>query len=763
MLNPPLLPGNMDWDTPNNNVDPAVAAIWRERERRQRSVRVLMMFLLMLLLMDPDEPRMNQQNNSSSLRSSSATKASKQQQQRAAALSTRIQLDRTVFQSRQDQDEHIRQITTTHSRYQRLIQKNHHVNMEATILQWAKQQLEEVLDEFPAAENSNGAVVATARVMDANSHAQQPEQKLPYDPEHDKKVWHYPWNSTGFYRGEWNRVSLNVTEDEKKQLLSLQQAANQTMTMKTIDAVRLEQDMLALVQARQTNQPDNTAPPNSNTNAIGVFVLPPGKQIWMRDDNNHTSNQLELVTVDASGRTYPPTKEEAESTTESSILLSQSSKPSPPPPFAVTLTHNHGRVAFQIFSRKVYALKELSLVDGFVKLYDSNTQGYSTRKDILLRVRGVMIHGIGRLSLVGNVPIQRSALVIPNSSNTTTTTTTTTSSLGESHRRLQAAMKDVNKADMVQVRKDAEYLYRHQTAAEKRQARQWMFASPESMDRKLIGVPKAARSERIKRQLKEENESTVGTNATNSVQTILPPWSDIVLPFPFTRDDKDESVRKTKTPAARRMPPREQLLEGNAAGCEFEINMDVQEVEWTIGAWRNLILRRLKEAKKLNPDTANADVEQELSDAAKRSPRSRSTADSSRNRAKLLQDQAVAMTMLGKIESHNCNFAATLNATAIRTDWDATTSKAINYSFYMMLVCLTQILILLRQLIYSQSQSAATKVSVMCVGWQSVIDALMCLAHIYLSLAMQPLFAAFASVAFFKLLIFCVIEMKVCR
>jgi hypothetical protein len=48
----------------------------------------------------------------------------------------------------------------------------------------------------------------------------------------------------------------------------------------------------------------------------------------------------------------------------------------------------------------------------------------------------------------------------------------------------------------------------------------------------------------------------------------------------------------------------------------------------------------------------------------------------------------------------------------------------------------------------------------LCVGWQTVIDALICLAHIYFSLAMQPLFSAFASVAFFKLLIFCVIEMK---
>ena len=77
-----------------------------------------------------------------------------------------------------------------------------------------------------------------------------------------------------------------------------------------------------------------------------------------------------------------------------------------------------------------------------------------------------------------------------------------------------------------------------------------------------------------------------------------------------------------------------------------------------------------------------------------------------------------------------------------------------------MLVCLTQIMILLRQLLHSQAQSAATRVSLLCIGWQTVVDALICLAHIYLSLAIQPLFTAFASVAFFKLLIFCVIEMK---
>jgi hypothetical protein len=52
--------------------------------------------------------------------------------------------------------------------------------------------------------------------------------------------------------------------------------------------------------------------------------------------------------------------------------------------------------------------------------------------------------------------------------------------------------------------------------------------------------------------------------------------------------------------------------------------------------------------------------------------------------------------MVGEIRSDNCHFAASINVTALRTDWDATTSMAIHYSFYMMLVCLIQIVLLLR-------------------------------------------------------------------
>ena len=136
---------------------------------------------------------------------------------------------------------------------------------------------------------------------------------------------------------------------------------------------------------------------------------------------------------------------------------------------------------------------------------------------------------------------------------------------------------------------------------------------------------------------------------------------------------------------------------------------------------------------------------------------------------KLLDLSGTALS--GSIISRNCNIAA--NATFkgvseqtqdILREYDnrgekAMTNKALNYSFIMMLVSIAQIVFLLRQLIHTQSQSTMRKVSLACIGWQTAIDAYLCLIHVVISLLVEHVFTAMASVAFFKLLIFCVIEM----
>lgn len=635
-MQPPPPPRLSDNDGRNNNNTAAAAAAatadWQERERRQRSVRMLMLFLFCLLLMDEEDP---DASSVGGLRGYTTTNGRQR----------RPPLDPAVFTARRQQDTRIRTAVQHHARYTKLIEEyNHGIDHNTKVQEWSVLHADMVKDEFPGSnlgESGNGP---------SNSRTGEEEE----DPEANTKVWHYPWNATGFYRGDWKLIHPPPPEEAEDGVeerstttpaaalqfipappivLADEEVPTNATTQKTIlSPLALERPLTAALRARNES--------------VGLVLLPPSLGILTRADNNLTGFD------DTTTTTTTP------STTTTNV-----------PPPDVSLTRPLGRAAFQLYSRHVPTLRELSLVDGFIKLYDNTSPpGYSTRKDMLLRVRGVNLHSMGRLSLVANVPVDRVALVVA----------TTDDDDGQRH------------------------------------------------------------------------------NDTSRV-----------LPFPFVPDDKDETLRKARTQASQTLLSREQALERNAAACAFEINLDIAPVEWTIGEWRKLVVRRIEEVQQLNPFQRRTSPE-DNTDATGASTGSTSSTASGNNhnrpsrgrRRRPVHDQALAMHMTGTIHSPNCNFTAVLNTTAIRTDWDATTSKSINYSFYLMLVCLSQILILLRQLLHSQSPSTATRVSLVCIGWHTIIDALLCLAHIYLSLAVPPLFTAFASVAFFKLLIFCVIEMK---
>jgi hypothetical protein len=133
---------------------------------------------------------------------------------------------------------------------------------------------------------------------------------------------------------------------------------------------------------------------------------------------------------------------------------------------------------------------------------------------------------------------------------------------------------------------------------------------PEALEGSVAENNEVASSPETKTFISVARKATEVTEeiASPDVSDRIPRWSDIVIPYPFVRDDKDESIRKVKTPAARRMPAREQHLEANAAPCEFEINLNVEEEEWTIGDWRSLLSRRIEEAKKLDPASQPSDT-----------------------------------------------------------------------------------------------------------------------------------------------------------
>lgn len=803
---------------PGNNLTPAQTAAWRERERRQRSIRLVMMFMLMLLLMDSEEQAVRQR---------SENRKRRERQHRSYRLTP------DVFGARRAQEKRLKELTQKHPRYAALNEKNQGKDVPADVLSWAETHAEMVKDEFVAV-NADAA------------NDKDPQEKQ--DPQEKNKVFHYPWNATGFYRGEWSRDGNDEREEEGEGSTAEETKASDAGTQDRVG----DGDEASSTSEDKPEEKKNVIPVQyvdaralesemrvtmEQTPEMGLVLLPVGKEVLLRHDhNNFTSYDWNLFSsmppkngadhyfmrtsdkiiansnekgVSATGDTNK--EEEASEDDDDDDEVAAVKNPSLETA-KITLTKPSGRAAFQLFSRAVPGMQEISLVDGFLKLYDSNMLGYSTHKDVLLRVQGVLLHAIGRMSLVANAGQGRSVLVLGDQKNLGSRNNAVLKEqiivdevpLEQRRRRLQEALEMLDSNTPVgQIRDDAivlfgldkldglegkdssqadeKYQFKIESLSEVAQEPGSMntTGNPEQSITKEEEEPNPTDengSQRVSRHLTKasgwdtpgsSNKSDMGGKTLSNDKFA---WSDVLIPYPFVFDDENGTIRNTKTAAARKMPPREQLLEQNAGICEFEVVMDTKEVEWTLGDWRKLLERRVREAINLNP--ANKPLEPEDSETGKKEEKRHrlsysgsSSSKSSRSsrehqNRKAIQDEALVMTMTGSIHSHNCDFGASLNVTALRTDWEHTTTKAINYSFYMMLTCLTQIMVLLRQLLHTQARSSATRVSLLCIGWQTMIDAMLCLGHIYLSLAIKPLFTAFASVAFFKWLIFCFIEMK---
>ena len=439
---------------------------------------------------------------------------------------------------------------------------------------------------------------------------------------------------------------------------------------------------------------------------------------------------------------------------------------------------------------------------------DSNTVGYSTSKDVLLKVHGVLVHSLGRLSLIANPRTKgRVALLVGdvNRTHLDKGEEETKGTEASMRRRLQDLLSltssdgktNIDDSHLEEIRDHTLELF-HKDAFENidlssykkirslededsttdRDLQTEYIMSQRSARRRLDSVNSVEESATNVVVGKEEedvhsttNEDKVINSSKSGDKTPYLMYSKNVIPFPFAWDDQNQSLQRNRAPiSVRNLSVQEKSLEINAGSCEFEINMYVREEKWTVGQWKKLMTKyteqelvdsSLSTRFKEFSTTMQSEVGSSREDIKRNKEFKKSSSSSgSKSQRRSSMEQAWIMAFNGTIKSPNCNFEASVNSTAIRTDWETTTGKAINYSFYMMTICLTQIVLLLRQLLHTQSQSASTRVSLLCIGWQTVIDALLCLVHIYLSLAMQPLFTAFASVAFFKLLIFCVIEMK---
>ncbi|XWS63427.1 hypothetical protein CRYUN_Cryun06bG0096400 [Craigia yunnanensis] len=106
----------------------------------------------------------------------------------------------------------------------------------------------------------------------------------------------------------------------------------------------------------------------------------------------------------------------------------------------------------------------------------------------------------------------------------------------------------------------------------------------------------------------------------------------------------------------------------------------------------------------------------------------------------------------------DCLSPLLLNATSINIE--VYYNKAVNYTLMVTFVSFVQVLLLIRQMEHSNTQSGAAKVSILMIGQQAIMDAYLCLLHLTAGILVESLFNAFATAAFFKFVVFSIFEMR---
>lgn len=120
------------------------------------------------------------------------------------------------------------------------------------------------------------------------------------------------------------------------------------------------------------------------------------------------------------------------------------------------------------------------------------------------------------------------------------------------------------------------------------------------------------------------------------------------------------------------------------------------------------------------------------------------------------QDEFVEMK--GHFVSEVCRTEMTVVLATL--DTETLFGKAINYTLLVTIVSFIQVIVLIRQMEMTSTQAGARRVSLMTVGLQAVVDSYLCLGHLTMGIAVQTLFNAFATAAFFKFICFSIFLMR---
>ena len=842
----------------NNTVRNANRELWMEHERRQRTIRFLMIFLMMLILMDGEQQSQMEQmeKHKSHLRKRhNATTASALQQENHENLSPEMMMNGTnghsllskrLFQQRHALDIQLENRvynTKSNSRIKALLELNanniHHEQQPQTTTEsqhphsasssslssspFMEQEIWNQMERRHQGELNHGANIAGTvenERDDENEHQQQ-------------KVYHYPRNTTGHYRGYWTRIPSGYTRLSSSLVSSLSQNLTVTTTTPTTtDSIEIATATTSLqrkkkviihsksiqdiiqeynLQSRHMNGDlvDNNVQQQQqqydDNEEIGVFLTPPGIQLY-----GNKKKQLELLVPnngeDGKYQSYINNNNNDDdadvihantTTATTAINNTPNNSNNSDQEENLYITESTGRIHFQFYSRPIRAMKHLSLIDGYVKIRDLNDLGFTnTKKHLFIRVHGVYIHAIGKVSLVSNDGLLQSVFSMVGddhngggkdkkeqelkryqqceTKNGYTATATSTSETSKStRRRLQASIVELesllpsgggisnsrthgalHQKILLDIRNRALFLYAELFNVHQIGGHEWKLFSSNVIDEHDLDEDEKERGEDNqqqqhrdfhRRKLLEEINNTEGDSSNDNKDNSHERkeeeqeedckseywFRSTTLTYPYVPYDQNTTKLSNGATFDRMFSNIPEVLFNNY--CQFEINLNVNATSWTLKEWYDMARKKINDINSVNPfyqpKPANfTDGEKEEEEESLESNNGQ---------------EALVMDLTGTMDSPNCDFAITLNATAVRTDWEKTKYKSSVYSVYMMITTMTQIVVLLRQIIYAQSSMALTRVSLICIGWQTVLDAIFCIEHVMLCLMVPPVSTAF--------------------
>lgn len=433
-------------------------------------------------------------------------------------------------------------------------------------------------------------------------------------------------------------------------------------------------------------------------------------------------------------------------------------------PGGMRLHHTEGRVDVQLFMNPVAGLTDLSLVHGYFKLLDGP---FSSERDVFAVLKGVYLRRDGRLLLrtvsqkqagtlgfAYTLPASSAKTFRAQGSDSDKPAGRATRTLGEPSQRLGGGEGvEGNPGDASDQASPSHMAANADTGLERRIAGVWGdVASYPDVEMRLDAVLR-------------EVAASAGTDLEDRAAGREAEEADVFFGMQLQADKKLDMDGADESEGAEVVGLT--VLKGGAllAGMEEKAAPDGGLLETV------LIPDRTKE-RYFRHQTSNGRRCVFTLDA-RSSPRlnasqvmgqtgAQGDASSSSSTA-AAESQArleLADGFEGTLTSPECDVALSVSSQAIRLDWTQAYRKAVNYSIIVTLVCVLQIALLFRQLYFSRTQAAASRVSLLCIGQQAILDALLCIAHLLLCAVLQPLFAAFASIAFFKLVIFSIFEIR---